>query len=154
MERITSPLQRANDIEKGVMAPFSEDPVTSEHALPLTAPGFDLPTTGLPERPPVSDAELEERAKALGRQWVMVPANPKAGGLSARLVRQKQRLTEILRACRKTASLQELTPQLELLESTRMLESALIAGDDTAARIFDRPGNASGSGREQNSETA
>ncbi len=121
------------------MAPFSEDPVASEHALPLTAPGFDLPTTGLPERPPVSDAELEERAKALGRQWVMVPANPKAGGLSARLVRLKQRLTEILRACRKTASLQELTPQLELLESTRMLESALIAGDDTAATFAPLP---------------
>src|SRR5271170_7198720 len=139
MERIASPLQRVNDIEKGVMAPFSEDPVTSEHTLPPTAPTFDLPTTGLPERPPVSDAELKERAKALGRQWVMVPANPKAGGLSARLVRLKQRLTEILRACRKTASLQELTPQLELLESTRMLESALIAGDDTAATFAPLP---------------
>jgi len=69
----------------------------------------------------------------------MVPPNQKADGLSARLVRLKERLTEILRACRKTASLHELTPQLELLESTRMLESALIAGDDTAATFASLP---------------
>jgi cyclic beta-1,2-glucan synthetase len=122
------------------MAPFSEDPVvTSEHALPPTAPALELPTAGLPEKPSVPDAELKEKADALSGQWEMVPANPSAGGLSARLVRLKERLTEILRACRKTASLQELTPQLELLESTRMLESALIAGDDTAATFAPLP---------------
>ncbi len=69
----------------------------------------------------------------------MMPASPKAGGLPARLVRLQTRLTEILRACRKTASGQELTPQLELLESTRMLESALIAGDDTITRFASLP---------------
>jgi cyclic beta-1,2-glucan synthetase len=132
-----SPRQWENDIEKGAMAPFSENPVASEHALPPTAP-TELPA-GLPEKPPVSDTELRERADALSSQWEMVPANPKAGGLSARLVRLKERLTEILRACRKTASLQELTPQLELLESTRMLESALIAGDNTAATFAPLP---------------
>ena len=98
-----------------------------------------MPTAGLPERPDVSELELEERAEALSRQWEMVPAHPKGGGLSARLVRLQERLTEILRACRKTASLQELTPQLELLESTRMLEGALIAGDDTAATFASLP---------------
>jgi cyclic beta-1,2-glucan synthetase len=121
------------------MAPFSEEPVTSEHALPPTAPALELPASGLPETPPVSDEELKERAEALGRQWEMVPINPKASGLAARLVVLKGRLTEILRACRKTASLQELTPQLELLESTRMLESALIAGDDTSATFASLP---------------
>jgi cyclic beta-1,2-glucan synthetase len=121
------------------MAPFSEEPVTSEHALPPTAPALELPTSGLPEKPPVSEEELKERAEALGRQWEMVPINPKASGLAARLVVLKDRLTEVLRACRKTASLQELTPQLELLESTRMLESALIAGDDTSATFASLP---------------
>lgn len=103
------------------MAPFSEDPVASEHALPPTAPALDLPTAGLPEKPSVSNAELREHADALSSQWEMLPPNTKADGLSARLVRLQERLTEVLRACRKTASLQELTPQLELLESTRML---------------------------------
>ena len=121
------------------MAPFSEDPVASEHALPPTAPALELPTAGLPEKPSVSDARLRECADELSSQWEMVAADPNADGLSTRLARLKERLTEILRACRKTASLQELTPQLELLESTRMLESALIAGDDTAATFASLP---------------
>ena len=121
------------------MAPFSEDPVTSEHALPPTAPALDLPTAGLPEKPSVPNTVLQERAEALGRQWEMVPPNTKKDGLSARLTHLKERLTEVLRACRKTASLQELTPQLELLESTRMLESALIAGDNTSATFASLP---------------
>ena len=129
----------ANDSKKGIMAPFSEEKVTSEHALPPTAPTLDLPTLGLPEKPSVSDEELKEQAATLSSQWEMLPANPRAEGLSARLLRLKERLTEILRASRKTASLQELTPQLELLESTRMLESALIAGDDTSATFAALP---------------
>jgi cyclic beta-1,2-glucan synthetase len=121
------------------MAPSSEHPVTSEHALPPTAPALELPSAGLPEKPSVSDAELQQRAEALSRYWEMVPASTKADGLSARLISLKKRLTEILRACRKTASIQELTPQLELLESTRMLEAALVAGDNTAATFASLP---------------
>src|SRR4030088_1249405 len=121
------------------MAPLSDDPIASDPALPPTVPEVELPTTGLPEKPPVSNAELQERAEALNRQWEMVPADTTAKGLPLRLARLKERLTEILRACRKTASLQELTPQLELLESTRMLESALIAGDDTIATFAPLP---------------
>ena len=121
------------------MAPSSENPVTSDHALPPTAPALELPTAGLPEKPSVSDAELQQRAEALSRYWEMVPASTKADGLSARLISLKKRLAEILRACRKTASIQELTPQLELLESTRMLDAALIAGDNTAATFASLP---------------
>jgi cyclic beta-1,2-glucan synthetase len=121
------------------MAPFSQEPIASEHVLPPTAPALELPTAGLPEKPSVSDAELRKRAEALSRQWEMVPADTKTDGLSARLIQLQERLKEILRACRKTASLQELTPQLELLESTRMLESALIAGDDTSATFAALP---------------
>ena len=121
------------------MAPPSEHLITSEHALPPTAPALELPTAGLPEKPSVSDAELQQRAEALSRYWEMVPASTRADGLSARLTSLKKRLAEILRACRKTASIQELTPQLELLESTRMLEAALIAGDNTAATFASLP---------------
>ena len=85
--------------------------------------------------PPVSDAELQSCAEALSAQWELVPANTNAKGLPERIVRLEQRLATILRACRKTALLQELTPQLELLESTRMLESALIA-EDEAGDLF------------------
>jgi cyclic beta-1,2-glucan synthetase len=132
-------LQRVNDIEKGFMAPLSKDSIASEQALPPTAPALELPSAGLPEKPSVSNAELQERAETLSRQWEMVPPGTKANGLSSRLIRLKERLTEILRACRKTASLEELTPQLELLESTRMLEAALIAGDDTSATFASLP---------------
>jgi cyclic beta-1,2-glucan synthetase len=98
-----------------------------------------MPTDNLPERPTVSDEELREHAIALSSQWTMVPRDTKATGFAARLVSLKARLTAILQTCRQTASIKELTPQLELLESTRMLESALIAGDNTAATFATLP---------------
>ena len=57
------------------MAPLSKEPIASEPALPPTAPGLELPTAGLPEKPPVSHAELQERAEALSLQWEMVSAD-------------------------------------------------------------------------------
>src|SRR5260370_41948666 len=122
------------------MAPLSEDPIASEQTQPPTAPpALGLPTAGLPEKPPESNAELQGGAGALSRQWEMVPVGARADGLFLRLIRLNERLTETLRACRRTPSLQELTPQLELLESTRMLESALIAGDETTATFASLP---------------
>ena len=121
------------------MAPFSENPMTSEHALPPTAPALEMPTAGLPEKPDVSDRDLRDRAAALSRQWDMVAHDARTGGFSARLTRLKDRLSHILRTSRKTADLQNLTPELELLESTRMLESALIVGPDTRATFASLP---------------
>jgi len=121
------------------MAPSSENPVTAEHTLPPTAPALEMTTAGLPEKPSVSDVELKARADAMSRQWEMVSANTKSDGLSKRLANLKQRLAEVLRTCKKTASIHELTPELELLESTRMLESALIAGDNTADTFASLP---------------
>jgi cyclic beta-1,2-glucan synthetase len=121
------------------MASSSENPVTAEHTLPPTAPALEMPTAGLPEKPSVSDSELRERANELSRHWEMVQATAKSTGLATRLASLKHRLAEVLRTCRKTASIHELTPELELLESTRMLESALIAGDNTAETFASLP---------------
>jgi hypothetical protein len=106
--------------------------VAAEHILPPTAPALDIPTNTLPEKPSVTDAALREHAEALSKQWEMLPVSPNQTGYALRLESLKTRLTNILRLCRQTASIHELTPQLELLESTRMLEAALIAGDNTA----------------------
>jgi cyclic beta-1,2-glucan synthetase len=120
------------------MAPFSENPtvptdqIASNHALPPTAPILEMPTNSLPEKPSVTDASLREHADALSRQWEMLAIDTNQTGFSQRLASLKTRLSDLLRLCRKTASIQELTPELELLESTRMLEAALIAGDNTA----------------------
>jgi cyclic beta-1,2-glucan synthetase len=121
------------------MAQLSKDPIASEPILPPTAPALEVPSAGLPEKPSVSNEELRQRAEALSQQWEMVPPNPKADGLSKRLARLQERLAEVLRACHKTASIHELTPQLELLESTRMLEAALVAGDNTSATFASLP---------------
>jgi cyclic beta-1,2-glucan synthetase len=126
-------------IEKEPMAPSSEDPITAEHALPPTAPASELPTAGLPEKPTVSDATLRERAQVLSSQWELISSDTKTARLSERLKHLKVRLAAILNTCHKTASLQELTPELELLESTRMLESALLVGDDTNATFAALP---------------
>jgi cyclic beta-1,2-glucan synthetase len=121
------------------MASPPEDPIVSERALPPTAPALEFPASRLPEKPSVSDAELQRNAEALSAQWEMTAPNTDMNGLPERIIRLKQRLAIILRACRKAASLQELTPQLELLESTRMLESALIGEDDAGALFASLP---------------
>lgn len=121
------------------MAPFSEDPTISEHALPLTAPALDVPANSLPEKPAVTDAALREHAEELSKHWQMLPVDRKQTGFSQRLLKLTGRLSDLLKLCRKTASVQELTPELELLESTRMLESALIAGDNTSATFAALP---------------
>ncbi len=121
------------------MAPLSKDPIASEHALPPTAPALEFPTVELLERPLVSNSELQKSAEVLSKQWHMVTATAKASGLPDRIARLKLRLAEILRACRKVSSTHELTSQLELLESTRMLEAPLTAGDETNAAFSPLP---------------
>ena len=113
------------------MAPSSKDPIVAEHALPPTAPVLDMPTDNLPEKPATSDAQLRQHAEALSRQWEMLPVDLKQTGLAQRMAKLAIRLRDLLRLCLKTTSGQELTPQLELLESTRMLEGVLADGDNT-----------------------
>ncbi len=121
------------------MAPLPHDSILSDQVLPPTAPVQEQPASPLPEKPGVSDTHLREHAGALSRQWEMLPIDRRQAGFSQRLAKLKTRLGSLLGLCRKTAILQELTPELELLESTRMLESALIAGDNTAATFAALP---------------
>jgi cyclic beta-1,2-glucan synthetase len=120
-------------------APPSQPSRTPAFAPHSTAPVLDIPAGTLPEKPSVTDAELRQHADALARRWETVPAPAKQGGLTQRLAQLETRLKDLLRACARTASTQELTPQLELLESSRMMESSLVAGDYVSTILASLP---------------
>src|ERR1700724_1502701 len=112
------------------MAASSKGAMISEQAMHPTAPAPEISVKGLPERPDVTEAELRAGAEALTAQWQMLgPATGDArqGGLPERLKRLSLRLKERLAVAKSRAPSKELTPELELLESTRMLEAALIS---------------------------
>jgi cyclic beta-1,2-glucan synthetase len=109
--------------------------MTSEHGSSLTAPVTDFATTGLPEKPSVTEAELREDADVLAGGWQPLPSAVTYDALSKRLIELRGRLSECLKACRKIATTNELTPQLELLESSRMFQVA-IPTDETVASLF------------------
>ena len=107
---------------------------TSEN-LPLTAPVSELPTEGLPEKPTIPDEELRQHAAALIRHLEIVAPGKDNAGFDARLDKLATRLNQRLAICRKEVSSDNLTPQLELLESARMLKTAL-AGAENAKEGF------------------
>ncbi len=115
--------------------------MTSEQAMHPTAP--EISVKGLPERPDVTEAELRAGADALTAQWQMLgPASgdsSKSGGLTERLKHLSVRLKERLAAAKLRATTKELTPELELLESTRMLEAAIISADAAKATFAKLP---------------
>ncbi|CAN5551562.1 hypothetical protein BH10ACI4_BH10ACI4_16180 [soil metagenome] len=96
-----------------------------EHQLHPTAPVSDLNVTGLPERPFVSDDQLRQDAARLAHNTERVQPSKPIADLEARLKRLKVRLSERMRACKLLVTSQELTPALELLESSRMFEAVL-----------------------------
>ena len=99
---------------------------TQDQAVPLTAPVVETQSGPLPEVPSVSEDTLRSRAAALALGWHPVLPEKKADSdLESRLASLGARLKERLRACRAIASTDVLTPQLELLESTRALEGVL-----------------------------
>ena len=98
-----------------------------------------MPTSGLPEQPATTEKELREHADALARQWEMLADDRRRTGFPDRLKRLQARLAGLLRMCSASASTQELTPQLELLESTRTLQSALIAGENARMTLASLP---------------
>lgn len=110
---------------------------TSESVAPPTAPVSDLPIEGLPEEPSVSAEELRQHARALARKLEMAEAGK--SDLVARLNRLKTRMEERMVACRAAVTGTELTPQLELLESARMLKTALIGSENAAEGFAETP---------------
>ncbi len=93
------------------------------------APPVEFPVTGLPERPSISDDSLRVHADALIAQWEMLPAAGKDTSLPQRLKDLGTRLQLRLQTCRRLLppGTKELTPVLEFLESTRMMEAVLPA---------------------------
>ncbi|NYF80287.1 glucoamylase family protein [Granulicella arctica] len=114
----------------------SEATEISGHPAPLQV---EIPTTGLPEKPSVSDEQLRTHADTLTQQWEMLPPASKDTSFPQRLKDLAKRLELRLRVCRRNASLKELTPQLELLESTRMLESVLVSAEAATSTLLRLP---------------
>ena len=120
------------------MAQPSADQHISEY-VPPSAPVPETPTAGLPEKPAVSDSVLREHADKLARSWEMAWGEARQQGFSQRLKRLENRLAGLLAKCRAIANTQELTPQLELLESSRMMESAITAGSTAVDTFIELP---------------
>ncbi|SNT21300.1 Putative glucoamylase [Granulicella rosea] len=119
-----------------MMAETSEE--FAPHALTTAQ---DLPVAGLPEAPSVSDAALREHADATARgwhRWAPVKTGDKTVGLELRLKRLSARLKDRLAVCKAQAT-KELTPQLELLESTRMMQAAVTSVQDNISAFADLP---------------
>ena len=121
------------------MATTDETLTSKEELAPhSTVPKIEIPTAGLPEAPTVADSDLRIAADALSHTWHLLPKSTLAKGLAPRLKSLQSRLKERLAACKAIAS-KELTPQLELLESTRMFEAALISADAASATFASLP---------------
>lgn len=115
------------------MSQLPTDHTSESH--PPTAPVSDLVTDGLPEKPTIPDEELRQHADTLIRHLEIVGRGNGKDGFEARLTRLTTRLKERLAVCREQITGNQLTPQLELLESTRMLK-ATIAGTESAEDGF------------------
>ncbi len=117
------------------MKTLSQEGISFEHASPLTAPVPDFSAGGLPERPAVTEAELRVDADELVGRWKPVASAAVDDNLLKRRTELRARLSERLAACRRIASPNHLTPQLELLESGKMLEFAIPSEEDVATRF-------------------
>src|SRR5579883_121989 len=119
------------------MAEFSAGPNISEYAPPSTAPVLDFPAGSLPEAPAVTDEQLREHARALARVWQVMSGNIEQ---QQRLCKQlevfEDRLADLLERCRVRITSQELTPELELLENSRMMKTAITAAS-SMSDVFD-----------------
>lgn len=111
----------------------------TEPILPPTAPVSEMPSEGLPERPSTSDAAFRSRAATLAAAWHTVPKEQQAESLKKRLSSLRVRLKERLAICKSMATTDELTPELELLESTRLLEGVLQSGEQVQPEFLKLP---------------
>jgi cyclic beta-1,2-glucan synthetase len=101
---------------------------------------MEVPTGSLPEKPTVSDDELRQQAAVMAAGWQTVPAqSADAAGLPQRLKTLTAKLESTLQAAKDRVSGKDLTPQLELLESGRMLEAAINSTDSAASALVALP---------------
>ena len=122
------------------MTEFHEQTTMEHPAVPLTAPVTELPGERLPEQPSASEDELRRDAAALAASWAAIHHSvASAHALPERLKSLKRRLTARLLACKAIANPRELTPQLELLESTRALEGVLQSLSAATAEFRELP---------------
>ena len=110
-----------------------------DQAPHATVPALALPSEGLPEKPSVSDEELRSSAAKLTGKWELLPRKTKSAALETRLKSLSERLKQRLAAAKAISNTKELTPQLELLESGRMFEAALISANAAAAAFAALP---------------
>jgi cyclic beta-1,2-glucan synthetase len=113
--------------------------LSPEHVSPLTAPVPDFPSGGLPESPTVTEGELRVHADELVARWKPVATAAVDNNLLKRRTELRARLGERLRVCRRIASSNQLTPQLELLESGKMFEAAIPSEEDITTRFSKLP---------------
>lgn len=112
------------------MSLFPNDP-TSDSLPPPTAPVTELVTKGFPEKPTIPDEELRQHADMLIRHLAIVAPGTGNDDFDARLKKLTIRLNERLAICREQTSGNQLTPQLELLESTRLLKGVITGTEST-----------------------
>ncbi len=116
------------------MASFSEDPM-SVHALPLTAPIEELQSKGLPEETAVPDHELQRQADLFVNRWQPAPAGTSLDQFLLSITQLRIRIERNLHIWKDGVTTTELTPRLELVESSRMLEAA-VPRPSEAEQIF------------------
>ena len=119
-------------------------PVDSGHGpAPLTAPLLEVRPAGLAEKPFVADAVLADRARKQRRAWRPASLDPKDEHrqelFAARLKDLRQRLGNTLASYKPRITTRDLTPALELLESSRLLESVLEELDSTYSQYLALP---------------
>jgi cyclic beta-1,2-glucan synthetase len=121
------------------MAITDDTTVHNEELVPhSTVPDIEIPIEGLPEAPSVSEEVLRASASALVGRWQLLPKGTPGRALELRLKALSERLKGRLAAAKEIADLKVLTPQLELLESSRMFEAAIesaTAAKDTFAAL-------------------
>ncbi len=99
------------------------------HTTPAEAAGC------LPEKPSVSEEDLREHAQQLVESWESMPSSKGYTGLEVRLKELAAKLKGLLAQAKARVHGKALTPELELLESTRMLEAAIVS-TTSAAEAF------------------
>jgi hypothetical protein len=100
---------------------------------------LDVPSTGLPEEPSIDEGELRHHADVFAGQLRHMAHVKTEEAVSKYLERLRSRLTERLPVWQEGTSAGVLTPKLELVESSRMLESAIPRRDDAANMFADVP---------------